>query len=170
MSYLDKVAICPYNSNHIFAKEKLFPHLQRCKDKIKSKKPTLFCKNDSSLRFLEENKQDHYTNCKYCASRSNIINIHQNNISSDDLYQKPTELNMRNIRLNNLQNENISQSIHLDLDISEMSQVTSRFEYTQKDLKDFDINNESYFMDPNDWVDLAQEIKENTKEDKTILY
>jgi DNA-directed RNA polymerase subunit RPC12/RpoP len=77
MSYLDEVAICPYNSNHVFAKSRLFPHLQKCKDAIKSKKPTLFCKNDSSLRFFEEDKQNHYIKCKYCAPDLNSNNIDQ---------------------------------------------------------------------------------------------
>ena len=32
---LNEKASCPYNPNHIFDKEKLLFHLNRCKDKLK---------------------------------------------------------------------------------------------------------------------------------------
>jgi hypothetical protein len=172
MSYLDEVAICPYNSNHVFAKSRLFPHLQKCKDAIKSKKPTLFCKNNSSLRFFEEDKQNHYIKCKYCAPDLNSNNIDQID-KNDDSFLNNTDINiLRYMKIKNMQeDDHTSQSIHLDLNISEMSQVQdSKFDYTLRDLKELDIVNDSYFMDPKDLVDLAGEIKEKNKDDKTILY
>ncbi len=174
MSYQDKVAICPYNSNHVFAKEKLFPHLQRCKDKFKNNKPLLFCKNDSSIIFFEEGKTLHNSKCKYCAPQSNNTN-NQNKINNNESILNTNQLNMRNKRLNDIQKDNQkTQSIHIDLNISEMSQVQdSRFEYTQKDIIYFDINDESYFMDQNEmnvWKDSGKQNKETNKEETTILY
>lgn len=51
----EEKASCPFNRNHIFAKEKLIFHINRCKDREKVKHKFAVCKYNG-LHFIP--KQD----------------------------------------------------------------------------------------------------------------
>ena len=77
-----RIAVCPYNSNHILAKHKIIPHIKKCRDALRDERKIIHCKNDLSIIFLENDKEYHFSNCNFCHPYSNDL---QESISSASL-------------------------------------------------------------------------------------
>ena len=65
---LNEKASCPYNPNHIFDKEKLLYHLNRCKDKLKVGHLFKPCKYNSIHIIRKEDIENHELICSDAAS------------------------------------------------------------------------------------------------------
>ncbi len=148
------MATCPYNQNHCFAKYKLFPHLQRCKDAKRGRK-LYQCKKDIMVMFFIEDKPSHYANCSYCSRSSKLSETKDTQL--DQLRQQKVEKKIANAYLN---------SIHFDLNITKEDSVL-----------DFNINNEiicdkSNFLEGLDIQAISEgsEDKSDKVGNETILY
>lgn len=139
------MATCPYNQNHCFAKYKLFPHLQRCKDAKRGRK-LYQCKKDIMVMFFIEDKPSHYAICSYCSKSSKLSETKDSQL--DRLRDKKVEI----IKSNELLN-----SINFDLNITK-----------DESLLDYNLNNE-LILDKSNFVEDF-DIKAITEgsEDKSI--
>jgi hypothetical protein len=75
-----QIAVCPYNHSHLIAKHKIIPHLKKCQDALRDKRKTIYCKNDLSIVFLENDQEYHFSICNFC--RPNTNNDSMSNLNS----------------------------------------------------------------------------------------
>jgi hypothetical protein len=149
-----EMATCPYNPNHSFAKFKLFPHLQRCKDAKKSNRKLYQCKKDIMVMFFKEDKHTHYNFCQYCSrSESNLNQTDTTGI--EEIRQK-----MKNIRSQ-------SDMISINMDFNITSTNESKFDINEIGFNE--ILEESNLMKGSDSIcDIVDDSQE--EKNTTILY
>ena len=146
-----EMATCPYNPNHCFAKYKLFPHLQRCKDAKRGRK-LYQCKKDIMVMFFIEDKPNHYACCAYCSGRDNMNETRNSELE---------KIRKRKVAMKNVDDQ--LKSIEFNLNIT-------------KDESVLDFNVNDFFCDKSNFIEgldiqaisEATEVKGNKNE--TILY
>lgn len=80
MNDTEDMAECPYNKNHRFAASKLFWHLGRCKDKLKTQHLYKKCKYNPIHIHLISDIKTHQLICKDKTDHESLINELKNSL------------------------------------------------------------------------------------------
>jgi hypothetical protein len=146
-----EMATCPYNPNHCFAKYKLFPHLQRCKDAKRGRK-LYQCKKDIMVMFFIEDKPIHYATCSYCSGSAKLNET--KNSELEKLRKKKVEMKIANEHLN---------SIEFNLNITK-----------EESILDFNVNeficDNTNFLEGLDIQAISEASDVKNSKNETILY
>jgi hypothetical protein len=147
-----EMATCPYNPSHCFAKHKLFPHLERCKDAKRGRK-LYHCKKDTMVMFFYEDKLNHYSACSYCSQSAQLNSTLNSQI--DKLKDKKIEMNKKKDNFN---------SIIYDLNVTNEESV---LDFNVNDI--VSVNNNS-IVEALDLGELSEKSDFKNSENETILY
>jgi hypothetical protein len=151
-----EMATCPFNPNHAFAKYKLFPHIQRCKDALRSNKKLLHCKKDIMIMFFKEDRELHYSSCKYCSSNDLVNN--------QTIYPEVEEVRQKKIEL--MKKYDQLKSINMDLSVTQLPDESFNYDFKHNDT----IFDKSNFIDEFDLEAISNGTEAKEEKNQTILY